>query len=587
MQRPMRAGIAGLSLFALLFTACGGPSLDVTLTPTPTAEPNAVNVRVITTVTPSAANALSVSVASTTRGSIASTLVYGGSVQPDQQVEVAPRVSGRISKLKVEPGSQVKAGNVIATIGSSDLALDVVKAQAAYTAAVAHLHTMQAGARADTIAKAQSDLKIAEAKLATLKNGPRSEAVAQAKDNVIAAQAKLHAIVNGPRPESVAQAKDSFDSAQAKLNQLLAGPTSQQIAAAKISVEQAKNSLFAAQSQRDGNCNPVNPAFMCNASQSTVLAAEDTVAAAQLQFTILTLPPSRETLQMARAELDAAQQQYNLAQHPYTQDDITQAQAAVDAALQQYDLVRKPYTSQDVDQAQAVVDAAIAQLRLVQTPYEDDDFKTAQAAVDEAKASLDIAKAQLAEADVVAPFDGIVGRQLLNVGALTGPGQPIATLVSGSVGVTINVEESRLNFLSVGQEAKITVPAYPDTTFAATVDYSPQVIDPKARTGEVHLRVSDPKNLLKPGMYAQVSLLSARRQNVLLVPQSAIDTVNSQTVVYLVNDNTIKVQPVVVGLSNQTSAEIITGLSDGQVVAVGDKPALSDGEHVKPQPSAP
>jgi multidrug efflux pump subunit AcrA (membrane-fusion protein) len=161
MQRPLRAGIAGLSLFALLFTACGRPTLDVIPTPTPTAESDAATVHSITTVTPSAANALKVSVASTTHGAIASTLIYGGSVQGDQQVDVAPRVSGRISKIKVEPGSRVTAGDVIATIGNSDLALEVVKAQAAYTASAAHLHEMQAGPREDVMTKAQTDLTIA------------------------------------------------------------------------------------------------------------------------------------------------------------------------------------------------------------------------------------------------------------------------------------------------------------------------------------------------------------------------------------------------------------------------------------------
>ena len=215
----------------------------------------------IATVTPTATNPVTIFVASPTRGTIVTTLVYGGNVQADQQVAVAPRISGRINKFVVDAGNQVKAGDVIATVGSSDLALEVTKAQSAYTAAVAHLHSMQAGSRADELAVALANLKIAEAKLSTLNNGPRSELVAQAKDDLVSVSAKLHAIVDGPRREKVAEAKDKVDSAQAKLDQLLAGPTPQQVAVAQLTVDQAKNPLFAAQAQRDGNCNQVNPAY--------------------------------------------------------------------------------------------------------------------------------------------------------------------------------------------------------------------------------------------------------------------------------------------------------------------------------------
>lgn len=512
MNSRVHRALASLVLLGLAVSACRPTAPNVAAGPTPTPRPAVVDV------------------ATVKRGSIESTLTYSGSVQASLQINVVPKISGRIQKLNVSVGSVVKAGDVIAELDTSALEPQLEQAQAALTAA--------------------------QTKLDQMKAGPRSETVAQARANLAAAEARLAAIKDGPRPETVAQAKANLDAAKAKLAQLKAGPTPDQVKAAQLAVDQAKNALFAAQVQKDGACNPRNPDFMCKSAQASALAAETAVEQAEQQLKILTSPPTKEALDQAQAAVDAAQQQYDLAQHPYTEHDVAQAEAAVEAAR--------------------------AQLALAQQPFTDQDLTLAQTAVEQAKAGLDLVKLQLNDAKVTSPIDGVIAQKLLDPGAMASPSTPIVVIVSKNVEVDVNVEEAKLGLIQAGQKATVLVPAFPGVPFAASVVGDPPVVDPRSRTAVVRLAAEDPKGQLKPGMYAQVSIRVKPQQNVLIVPISALVNDNGKTEVYLVRNGVIAVQPVTVGVEDQNNAEITDGLNEGQVVVVGNKPALRDGDHVAP-----
>jgi len=509
-----RSVLTGLVLAGAIVSACrpSNPNIAPGLTPTP--------------------NPPTVTVAAVQRGDIQSTLSYAGSVQASASVNVVPRISARIERLAVDVGSVVKAGDLIAVLDSRALQAQVDQARAAVAAAQARLDQMKAGAR--------------------------PESVEQARANLAMAQAKLQSLLDGPRPEAVAQAKANLDAARAKLAQLQAGPTPEQVKAAELAVAQARNSLYAAQIQKDGDCNPHNPEYLCKASQARALAAQTAVEQAEQQLAILKAPPTKEQIEQAEAAVAAAEQQYRLALAPYTQNDIAQARASVAAAQ--------------------------AQLRLAENPYTEEDIRASEAAVAQARAGLEQALAQLDDARVTAPIDGVVSQKLLEQGALAGPTTPIVTIISRSVEVHINVEESRLALFTPQLAATVQVPAYPGVSFPARVIGDPPSVDPRSRTAEVRLSVEDPKGQLRPGMYAQVTLVAQKRSNVLTVPVSALINDNGQSEVYLVSNERIKVQPVQVGLQDAEKAEITAGLAEGQIVVIGDKPILHNGDRVHPQP---
>ncbi|HEX5416783.1 MAG TPA: efflux RND transporter periplasmic adaptor subunit [Chloroflexota bacterium] len=524
-----------------------------------------------------------VSVAKVTTGPISETVSYTGSVQASDTVSLSPQISGRVTKLNADVGSQVKAGDVIAELDQTTLQAQVAQAQATLDTAQVKLDQVQAGARPETIQAANANAAIAQSKLTAVQNGPRPETVEQAKANLTTAQQKLAAVQAGPRPETVAQAKANLDAANAKLAQLVDGATQDQIASQRLAIEQSKDALMSAQANRDGVCgNGKGGSFQCNAAQATVNAAQTALDSANQNYKTLTDPPTPDVLAQAQAAVNLAQQAYQLAQHPYTAQDLAQAQAAVDAAQQAYQLAQHPYTSQDVAQAQAAADAAQATAKLSAQPYTDLDVKSAQAGVAQAEAGLAIAKANLAQAILRAPFDGTVSAKLLSVGALAGPSSPIVTLNSNSPQVQFSIDEARIASIKPNQTVNLSSAAYPGKAIPAKIAGIYPSADPKTHTFTVVAVPQGSDSTLLPGMFVSLQVVLRSVQNAVLVPVAAIVQNGSQESVYVVANGQAHKTVVTPGLTDGQNVQIVSGLKAGDEVATSGQTTLSDGAPVRP-----
>lgn len=522
-----------------------------------------------------------VTVARASLGPISETATYTGTVQASDTVNVVPQISGQIAKLNVGVGSVVKAGEVIAELDKSTLEDQVAQAQAGVDAARVKLAQIEAGGRPEAVAQAQANLDAAQARLNAILAGSRPETIAQAKANLDAAKAKLALIQAGPRPENVAEAKANLDAAQAKLQQLLDGPTPDQIAAATLQVQQAKDALTAVQANKDGQCNPRNPTYLCEAAQSQAMAAETAVNVAEQNLKTLTDPPSKDAVNQAKAAVDAAEQAYKLAQAPYTSSDLAQAQAAVETATEQYRLALAPYTSNDVAQARAAVDAARAALQLAKSPYTQYDVQAAQVALKQAQAVLAVAETNLKEADIVAPFDGVISAKLLSPGALASPQTPIVTLISTKPQVLFSIEESRIGNIKLGQSVNLTSGAFPGKRFPATVTSIYPSADPKTHSFTVVVEPLASADELRAGMFVNLELTVASSQNAVLVPNTAIVQQGPQSIVFLVAGGKAHLTPVTVGIANDQNSQITSGVKAGDEVVTSNQANLTDGAPVR------
>lgn len=522
-----------------------------------------------------------ITVAMVTTGPISQTIGYNGTVQAADTVNVAPVISGRVMKLNVDIGSSVKAGDVIAELDKSTLNAQVAQAQSAVDAANVKVEVIKAGARPEAIAAAQASAASAQAKLDAVKNGARSETVAVARSAVDTARAKLAAIQAGARPESVAVAKANVNAAQAKLQQLLDGATPDQVASAQLSVEQSKNTLFSAQTTRDGQCAPRNPSYVCQAAQASVNAAETGVTVARQNLKTLTDQPTQDAINQAQAAVDAAQQAYNLAQKPYTDQDVAQAQSALASAQQAYQLASNPFTAQDVQQAQAAADQASQQAKLAGQPYTDLDLKSAQVAVQQAQAALDVAKTQLSQANVVAPFDGVVSAKLLSVGALASSSTPIVSLISPHLQVQFSIDEARISNVQAGQAVALTTSAFPGKQFGAKVAMVAPTADSKTHTFSVLVEPTDTSGSLRAGMFVTLNVTVASFPKATLVPNQAIVQQGAQSVVMVVANNAAHVTPVTLGITDDKNAQVVGGVNDGDQVATSNQSNLTEGSPVR------
>jgi len=212
--------------------------------------------------------------------------------------------------------------------------------------------------------------------------------------------------------------------------------------------------------------------------------------------------------------------------------DIAQAQAALDAASDTFQRTQKlaaqsAATDADLVAARARMLEAQARLESLTANKAATQGRVgaalagvanARAMVGTAQASLDMAEVQLAEAQVLAPFDGLVVQRNLQPGEWAVPGTPVVTLEDTSrIWARLDVEETHLQKLQLGQPAQVKVLAIPDKTYPGHVVQIGAEGDfainrdvkrgrPDLRTFLVRVGIDGSAPELRPGMTAEVSL---------------------------------------------------------------------------------
>lgn len=292
-------------------------------------------------------------------------------------------------------------------------------------------------------------------------------------------------------------------------------------------------------------------------------------------------------LARAQAALRTAQTNYDKIAWAGDVGTTREAQALEEAtityenALAAYNLQTNPSDSQ---LAPLVVQLATAELTLIRTqePFREIDFAIAETGVEQAKAGVELAQIQLDNTTIEAPFDGVVADLFISQGSIVGPQSPVALFVSNEIEVEIEIEESRINQIFEGQNVSLALTAFPNQTFPATVTGISPVADKNTRTFTVTVSPIDDEGVLRSGMFADVSVLAAERQDATIIPRDALVQLNDgQQAVYVVEAGQAQQRQVEVGISDGQRIEILSGLQPGEVVVVAGQPNLVDGVKVE------
>ena len=136
-----------------------------------------------------------------------------------------------------------------------------------------------------------------------------------------------------------------------------------------------------------------------------------------------------------------------------------------------------------------------------------------------------------------------------------------------TVWVEANVYEHQLEWLKPFLETEIEVRALPGKRFKGQVSYIYPELDAKTRTLKVRLLIPNPDGLLKPNMFAQVSIYASAKKNLLKIPREAlIVTGERESVILDIGDGKFQPVDVVSGLQSQGEVEILSGLKQGDTV---------------------
>ncbi len=234
--------------------------------------------------------------------------------------------------------------------------------------------------------------------------------------------------------------------------------------------------------------------------------------------------------------------------------DLNLAQTNVERSRNLFD--RQLLPKQTLDDAEARYTSAVAALDL------------ARAQLAQSQARMQELKINLANTNVISPVDGFVSKRNLDVGAMASQNQPVASVVDiSSLRLVTNVVEKDLKAVNVGDRAQVEVDAFPGEKFSGRIARLSPVLDPSTRTAPMEIEILNPQFRLKPGMYARVDLTVEDKQNVLVVPKIAlVDSQGERGVYQPSEDGRAKFKAVKVGIENNDQAEILEGLTDGEVI---------------------
>ncbi|MGC8838810.1 MAG: efflux RND transporter periplasmic adaptor subunit [Anaerolineae bacterium] len=453
------------------------------------------------------------------RGDVRAVVSASGIIDPERQVSLRFKAVGVVSKVYVEPGDRVEAGEVLAELQADELDLAVRQAEIA--------------------------LAISQARLDQLLAGASEEEIAAAEAALASALANYERITNGPGQAEVAAARASLASAQKNLEKLLRGPTEDEVATAKANLERARIALERAQSEYD---------------KVSWIGAVGAL-------------PQALALEQATIDYEAALAAYRLATQGATEAQIEAARAQVAQAEASLKRLLDSPTDAELAGAEAQVAQARAQLQRLVTGPSQEEVRIAQAQVEQARVSLEQARLQRENAILRAPFAGVVAEVNLQVGEQVQAALPAVVLLDDSAfHITVTVDEMDITAVQEGQEAEILLDALPNRTLKGHVArISPAAAQTAGVTGYlVRVNLDTPDPALRPGMNAAVDIVTAHAEDVLVIPNRAIQfdrRTNKTFVEKVVGTNLVRTE-VQLGVQGDQVSQVLSGLQEGDQVAI-------------------
>lgn len=249
----------------------------------------------------------------------------------------------------------------------------------------------------------------------------------------------------------------------------------------------------------------------------------------------------------------------------------------------------------ETDRYRLEVEKAEAALRRLETDHQRkkglfdkglvsaDDFERVGAELQAQKAAYDLARLDLEHTGIRAPISGYVSERLVRPGNLVKLHDPVFSITSyDPLLAVLHVPERELRVLRKGLEVSVALDAWPGQTFAGEIIRISPVIDPGTGTFRVTAQLRDSAQMLKPGLFGRVEVLYDLRQDVPVIPKSAVITEDERNHVFVVAaDGSAVRRSVQLGYERAGMIEVREGVATGETVVTSGKGSLSDGARVE------
>lgn len=233
-------------------------------------------------------------------------------------------------------------------------------------------------------------------------------------------------------------------------------------------------------------------------------------------------------------------------------------------------------------QAQGAYETAVKNLNAVRSVNSKAALEQAQGQLTSAKGRYEGAEALVAYSEIRSPINGVVTERPLFVGETASAGTPLLTVMDTTTLIAkAHIAQSMAQQLKVGDKATITAPGL-DKPVPATVSLISPALDPGSTTVEIWLKIDNNDGILKVGTPVKANITGKAVPDALQVPATAIQTSDSGSKYVMVvgSGSKSRKMPVKLGIVNQQTAQVISGVTTAdQVITVGSY-ALDPGTKV-------
>ena len=448
---------------------------------------------------------------------------------PNQKVEVRAPVSGTVVELLVKPGDKVSKSQPVAVLSSSELGQLRVESLA-----------KRAEAEGD-LQQAQADLKLAT------ENYDRQLQISSAE--IAQAQTQLTAATKQYQQEQEL-VNNRFVVKAAKENY----QRQQEISQAEIARAQTELTVAKEQFERDKELAAAGAIGRRTMLESQAHFAEAQAAVAKAK--------SRPEVIKAETEIKQAEVDLPRRELRASQGKVAEAKAQLTKANSRREVLE---AEAQLQRAKAALEVAQSRIRLADAAY--------QARLQQ----LGTAANEQGLVTVISPIAGTVADREITLGeSVNSAEKPLMSILNdSSVFATANIYEKDLNQVKQGQELTVKIASLPNRSFRGKISFIGSTVEGESRAVPVKALLDNPEGILKPGMFAELEILTEKTAaNILAIPVSAVVEANGKQLVYVKNGDAFQAMEVLLGQTSGDLVEIKSGLFEGDAIVTQRAPQL-------------
>ena len=553
---------------------------------------------------------------------ISSDISLSGATQPLDEVMVSPKMSGKIVGIYVQEGNMIQAGQLLIQLEQDQTLLVAYNnAQAGLTNTIAATNQDISSAE---LTVTTAEINLSNTKINTEENIRNIElSVAAAKVTVGSAEKSL-GNTKSTSEQTIQNAYDSIKttmqsnlstinialiavgdiigespgngSANDDYEDVLGVKDSQSLRETKSLFRQAKNSYETSKnnhnnlnanstfSETDIVINNINSSLdlMKQTLNQTNILLDNTITYSDFTATNLSalktsINTNLTSINTAISALQTKEQTIINAKLADTASNDA-AQSAYDAAKSGLDIAEQTLVLTQ-SQSKTRIDAAQKQLESAQAGIESAKKRT-DLQISAAQGQLNSVQAQLSNTTILAPISGTVNQIFIDSGEMAMAGGPVASIINTSgIKIGLALTEFDIGQVSVGQEIKVSLSAYPNEEFIGQVYYVGLMADAMSKKFPIKIQLDNKDGKIKAGMVADVKIITAKQENVLAIPKSAVFIEDGIEKVYAVENNSIvKIKNIKTEAVNNEELKVIKGLAGGEEIIINGNYELKDGD---------